>query len=110
MSFEYNLSVELATAELLKLDPKLTAEKYGENPELILNRAEELSDAVVEKYGDVRLDLFVLPHLPVTVLLYAADDELPAGAKILYDSVINHYLPTEDAVWLAEYVAERLAG
>ena len=89
---------------------KLLAEKYGAIPDLILSRAEELSDAVVEKYGDLRLDIYVLPHLPLTVLLYAADEDLPAGAKILYDSVTSRYLPTEDCVWLAEYVAERLAG
>lgn len=89
---------------------KLLAEKFEENPALIVERAGALGAEITEKYGDVRLDVPVLPNLPLTVLLYAPDEELPAGAKILYDAVTEFYLPTEDAAWLAEYTAERLTS
>ena len=86
---------------------KLLADTYNRESDPLLKQARSLGGKVTEKYGDARCDLTVLPHLPLTVLLYAADEDLPAGAKILYDSVTGRYLPTEDAVWLAEYTAER---
>lgn len=89
---------------------KILAESFGADPEGLLRRARALAASVTEKYGDLRLDLTVLPFLPLTVLLYAPDEELPAGAKILFDGVTSRYLPTEDAVWLAEYVAVQLAA
>lgn len=89
---------------------KMLAENYGQAPAAIINKAKELGAEVTEKYGDARLDLKVLPRLPICVLLYAADEELPAGAKILYDEVAGRYLPTEDCAWLADYVARRLCG
>ena len=88
-------------------EKQLTA-RYTEAPELVLANAGRLQAAVIGRDGDFRLDIRVFPKAAVTILLYAADDELPAGAKILFDSVIKEYLPTEDTIWVAEYLAEEL--
>lgn len=84
------------------------AESYGAAPEAVLARAKSLGTEAIAGNGDARLDILVLPHIPVSVLLYGPDEDFPAGAKILFDSVINDYLPTEDVTWVAELVSGKL--
>ncbi len=86
------------------------AEEYGRAPEAVLARARAMGAEIIEKFGDVRLDIRVFPNLPVAVLLYAADEEMPAGVTFLFDAVIREYLHTEDTAWVAEMLAERLSA
>lgn len=46
--------------------------------------------------GDAALTLDAFPRLPMAVILYRGDDELPGAASILFDGAAGHYLPTED--------------
>ncbi len=84
------------------------AKKYAADPGRVLRAAGDIGGQVIEKYGDARLDILVLPKVPLALMLYAADDDIPAGAKFLFDSVIKEYLPTEDIIWVAEMLAEVL--
>ncbi|UQZ90927.1 hypothetical protein C4J81_17590 [Deltaproteobacteria bacterium Smac51] len=86
------------------------ADRFGHSPEDILNNAKRL-EATIERNGlDAVIDVKAFPHLPLRVMLYGADDELPAEAKILYDSVIADYLPTEDSISVAEMLSRRLTA
>jgi len=85
------------------------AKKYAAAPGLILKAAADIGAGIIEKCGDMRLDILVFPKIPIALMLYAAeDDDIPAGAKFLFDSVIKEYLPTEDIIWVAEMLAELL--
>ncbi len=86
------------------------AAEYGRNPGAVLARGQALGAAISEKFGDARLDIRVFPLVPVTVLLYAADEEMTAEATFLFDTVIRQYLPTEDVAWVAADLAEKLSG
>lgn len=50
----------------------------------------------------------VLPHLPMMVQLWAADEELPASANILFDSRAGHQLPTEDLSGVGSILSRRI--
>jgi len=86
------------------------AAAYGANPGAVLARARALGAEVSEQpSGDARIELSLLPRIPLAVLAYAADEDFPAEAKILFDAVVSEYLPTEDSIWLAEQLAEWLS-
>ena len=87
---------------------KQLIDAYTQSPEGVLANARRLGAAIIGRDGDYRVDIRVFPKVPVTVLLYAPDDDFQAGAKILFDSVIREYLPTEDTVAVADRVAEEL--
>lgn len=85
------------------------AAAYGADPAALLTRARTLGAEVKEESsGDARIELAFLPKIPMALLLYTADEDFSAEAKILFDAVISEYLPTEDTIWLAEQLAEWL--
>jgi len=47
-------------------------------------------------FGDASYAFWVLPRLPLAVVLHAGDDEFPPALNVLYDRAAGHYLPTED--------------
>lgn len=51
---------------------------------------------------------FSFPRLPLLCSLSSGDEEIPSKSTILYDSVANTYLETEDLAVLGEILAERL--
>lgn len=50
------------------------------------------------RYGDAALELRPLPKIPVTVILWVADEEFPARTDLLFDSSISVHLPL-DIIW-----------
>ncbi len=58
--------------------------------------------------GDAAYTFQIFPRVPVTVVLWAGDEEFPASAKMLFDASIDHYLPLEDVVVMGEMIVGRL--
>lgn len=52
------------------------------------------------EYGDASALIPVFPRIPVTVILWHADEEFPARAQLLFDASVANHLPV-DAVWSA---------
>lgn len=52
--------------------------------------------------------LLPLPLVPVYLLFWDGDDEIPASANLLFDASVTAYLETEQAGMLGELIAERL--
>lgn len=77
------------------LDPLL--ERYGRDIEGFLDRGIFLG-AVQERYGDVGLRFEALPRVPVTMVLWEADEEFPARLSVLFDASIEQHLPL-DAIY-----------
>ena len=86
------------------------AEKYGSDPGAVLAAAGRIKARVTEQSGDARIEIDFFPNVTMAAALYAPDEELPAEAKILYDAVIKEYLPTEDAIGVAEILTKRLTS
>jgi hypothetical protein len=69
-----------------------------------------------EALGGMSLDLAdasfrfqALPRLAIAVLLWGGDEEFPGQARILFDGMAGHYLPTEDLSGIGDWLAHRLA-
>ena len=59
-------------------------------------------------FGDTSFLFRVLPRVWLSVVLYLADDEFPANANVLFDAVVDRYLPTEDLAVVGGMLAGRL--
>lgn len=96
---------KLVSAE--KLDPggfffrgshRLATEKledcFGRDPQL-LGRVGRLFDAETRDFGDASIELLVLPRIPLTLIVWGADEEFSARASILFDQTASAHLPLD---------------
>ena len=85
---------------------KITKE-FGTEPEM-LKRAGQNLGAKEGTHGDVSIVLEVFPKVPVNVILWEGDDEVPPSSNMLFDSSIKELLPTEDVAVIGGFVASAL--
>jgi hypothetical protein len=74
-------------------------EVFGQCPE----RLYEVTDEFGAKrcgFGDASIELYVLPRVPLTILIWQGDEEFGSRASILFDETAAAQLPL-DALWVA---------
>ena len=76
---------------------------FGANPDRLVEVATSLGGQT-NGLGDVGVTLRVFPRIPLTMVLWRADDEFPASGNILFDASAPLILPTEDYAVLASSV------
>ena len=86
----------LATGEFFFRGPhqmptEQLADAFGENPEKLYQAAEPFN-AIKRDYGDTSVELFILPRLPITIVIWGGDDEFEARAAILFDQSAGEQL------------------
>ena len=82
-------------AHVLPLDR--IASRYGDDPDGFYARGAELGALQLE-HGDASLLLHPFPRVPVTLILWQADDEFPARVDMFFDATCEQHLPT-DVIW-----------
>jgi hypothetical protein len=80
---------------------------FGQNPQLYRDCAEKLGGSPAQN-GDVGMTFRALPHVPVQLVLWQGDEELPPESTILFDATISQYLPAEDIAVLSGMLVYRL--
>jgi hypothetical protein len=73
------------------------AERYTNDPEGFLNKGISLGGQKA-CHGDAAIQLFPLPRIPVTLILWRGDDEFPPGADLLFDTTAETQLAI-DVLW-----------
>ena len=68
---------------------------FGSEPQRLLDCGFKLGGIQAE-LGDVSVTFNALPRVPVTIVVWGGDDELPPEGSILFDESIVSYLPSED--------------
>jgi hypothetical protein len=86
-------------------DPFLVS--FGQNPQLYRDCAEKLGGSPAQN-GDVGMTFRALPHVPVQLVLWQGDEELPPESTMLFDATISQYLPAEDIAVLSGMLVYRL--
>ena len=71
-------------------------------------RCARLGGQRIEGNADYLAVFELLPCCPLTLKLWAAEDDLPASGRLLADRSIDHCLTVEDAVTLGETIVEGL--
>ncbi|MHC4476245.1 MAG: DUF3786 domain-containing protein [Planctomycetota bacterium] len=88
---------------------KLPTEKleaaFGESPERLYEPAEPFGAERCE-FGDASIQLYVLPRVPLTVVLWRGDEEFDPRASILFDETAASQMPL-DALWTAANVVAK---
>ena len=79
------------------------AEVFGANCHLLYQASIQLG-AKKCNFGDASIELSILPRIPLTFIIWAADDEFDARASILFDQTASEQLPL-DALWAAVNLA-----
>jgi hypothetical protein len=59
-------------------------------------------------HGSASALLLPFPRVPMTLIVWAGDDEIPSNAKVLFDDTAEDYLTTEDLTVLGDQVVRRL--
>lgn len=81
--------------------------KFGDAPHTILKICKHLS-AVELKMGDAAIQLNAFSKVPVTIVIWGGDEEVPAGANMLFDSTVKYHLSTEDIAVLGRIVCWKI--
>ena len=80
---------------------------FGDKPDLFRASAAKLAGAPVTT-GDAGMAFPVLPRVPVQLILWQGDEELPPESTILFDATLSDYLPAEDIAVLSGMLVYRL--
>ncbi|MCX5634550.1 MAG: DUF3786 domain-containing protein [Planctomycetota bacterium] len=67
---------------------------FGENPQLLYQAAHSLVTKKCE-FGDASIELYLLPTVSMTIVLWKGDDEFPARASILFDKTAGSQMPLD---------------
>lgn len=81
--------------------------QFGHNLHLYRKCAKKLGGSPIEG-GDVGMLFQALPNIPMQLLLWRGDEELPPESTLLFDAHISHYLPAEDIAVLSGMLIYRL--
>jgi hypothetical protein len=85
------------------------AERFGRNLEGFDETSRRLGGVRVE-LGDRAFRFQVLPRVPAVAVLWSADDEFPASAKLLLDASIKEHLPLDVIFGLSLELLGALVG
>ncbi len=82
-------------------------EFFGDRPPLLM-KAGAVFNAENTFMGDASLMITALPRVPVTIIMWRGDGELPPGANLVFDAGITDYLDSEDVTVVCETITWRL--
>lgn len=86
---------------------KPLTDHFGKEPRRLIDIAKIMGSRKAE-YGDAAVTINAFSHVPITLVMWQADEEFRPEASILFDSTISDYLTTEDIHVLCETIAWRL--
>jgi hypothetical protein len=88
--------------------PTVKLEKnFGNNPEILYDISEQF-DAKKSEYGDASIELYMLPRIPLTIVVWRGDEEFSARASILFDKTAANQLPLDALLTVVNLTVEAL--
>ena len=85
------------------------AKEFGGDPSSLVRAGVRLNGKIRSK-GSASVELSLFPKVPVTVIVWRGDDEIPAACTILFDRSIADIFPTEDVAVAGSFLVEKLLG
>jgi hypothetical protein len=81
---------------------------FESRPEELVEKGVEMGGEKAD-LGDFSVTIPVLPRIPITVVMWLGDDEVPTSANVLFDKTAGEHLHTEDIAAVSEDLARRLS-
>lgn len=91
------------------LPTKKLQETFGRQPNLLYQAANHM-DAKKLDFGDVSVELLVLPRIPLTFVIWAGDGQFQARASILFDQTASVQLPLDALLTAANLAVDALVN
>ena len=92
---------------LLQVDPVL--DKFGQAAAEFTEAAKKYGGVEISEAGDAVVRLWVLPSIPIKMVLWCGDEELGPALTVMFDKSIDRLLPG-DGIWaLVQLVCDTLA-
>ncbi len=82
---------------------------FGESPEVLYERGIKFGAKRCE-YGDASIEFYILPRLPLTIVIWRKDDEFAARASILFDRTAAIQLPLDALLAAVNLAVKELVG
>jgi hypothetical protein len=82
-------------------------EAFGKSPESLYEVSERF-DAQRCEFGDASIELYVLPRIPLKIVIWRSDEEFDARASILFDQTAGTHMPLDALGALANLAVEAL--
>ncbi len=83
--------------------------EFADKPDLLRHVGDAMRAESV-KMGNVGFKIDFFPKIPVTVILWLGDEEVPASANMLFDASAGKILPTEDLSVLGGELVSKLVS
>ena len=83
------------------------AKEFGDDPLGLVRAGERLNGSRRSK-GSASVELPLFPKVPVTVIVWRGDDDIPASSTVLFDRSIGNIFPTEDVAVAGSFIVEKL--
>jgi hypothetical protein len=83
--------------------------RYGHDPEAFAARGKEMG-GVLATFGDRAVRFFPFPMIPVTYVLWRADDEFPASVSVLFDASITRWFTLDMIFGLVLVLTDRIVN
>jgi hypothetical protein len=77
-----------------KLPTEKLEKAFGAQPQVLLEASKKFNAQKCE-YGDESISLYMLPRLPLTIVIWGGDDEFDARASILFDQTAAYQIPLD---------------
>jgi len=84
-------------------------EAFGEQPETLHRIAQQFGAKRCE-FGDTSIELYVLPRIPLTIVIWRGDEEFDARASVLFDQTAAAHLPLDALLAAVNLTVEALVN
>ncbi len=82
-------------------------EAFGKSPESLYEVSERFGAKRCE-FGDASIELYVLPRIPLKIVIWRGDEEFDARASMLFDQTAGTHLPLDALGALANLTVKAL--
>ncbi|MHC4070136.1 MAG: DUF3786 domain-containing protein [Planctomycetota bacterium] len=82
-------------------------EVFGKSPESLYEISERFGAKKCE-FGDASIELYVLPRIPLQIVIWRSDEEFDARASILFDQTAGTHMPLDALGALANLAVKAL--
>ena len=81
---------------------------FGDDIEGFKKASEAVGGVSMEHIGDAAYKFMALPNIPLAVIFYLGEEEIPSSFNVLFDASAPSFLPTEDLSLLGVYLVGAL--
>jgi hypothetical protein len=92
-----------------RLPTQRLEESFGDCPQNLYQISVQFN-AKRREFGDASIELDVLPHLPLTIVVWKRDEEFGARASILFDQTAAIQLPLDALLAAVNLTVDALVG